>query len=137
MKFNKVIREYMEKVLDEKRTVADKADPETAAYITRRKAAQTEVQTIIERARNEVQEVLDRYSMDLTSTCFGEVVPASYAMVKFLDQYVKNSKEVQAQRDRERERYQKQVDKMTDIELECALGADKAKFMEMLESVEF
>lgn len=137
MKFNKVIREYMEKVLNEKRVVADKADPETIAYTTRRKAAQAEVQTIIERARNEVQEVLDRYSMDLTSTCFGEVVPASCAMVKFLDQYVKNSKEVQAQRDRERERYQKQVDKMTDIELECALGADKAKFMEMLESVEF
>lgn len=50
MKFNKVIREYMEKVLNEKRTIADKADPETIAYTTRRKAAQTEVQTIIERA---------------------------------------------------------------------------------------
>lgn len=137
MKFNKVIREYMEKVLDEKRTVADKADPETIAYTTRRKAAQTEVQTIIERARNEVQEVLDRYSMDLTSTCFGEVVPASSAIIKFFDQYIKNSKEAQAQRDREHERYQKQKDMMTDIELECALGADKAKFMEMLESVEF
>lgn len=137
MKFNKVIREYMEKVLSEKRTVADKADPETIAYTTRRKAAQTEVQTIIERARDEVQEVLDRYSMDLTSTCFGEVVPASSAIIKFLDQYIKNSKEAQAQRDRERERYQKQKDMMTDIELECALGADKVKFMEMLESVEF
>ena len=48
-----------------------------------------------------------------------------------------NSKEAQAQRDRERERYQKQKNMMTDIELECALGADKAKFMEMLESVVF
>lgn len=137
MKFNKVIREYMEKVLNEKRTVADKTDPETIAYTTRRKAAQTEVQTIIERARNEVQEVLDRYSMDLTSIRFGETAPASKAIISYLDQYVANSKEAQAQRDRERERYQKQKDMMTDIELECALGADKTKFMEMLESVEF
>lgn len=137
MKFNKVIREYMEKVLNEKRYAADKADPETIAYINRRKAAQTEVQTIIERARNEVQEVLDRYSMDLTSIRFGEAAPASKAIINYLDQYVMNSKEAQAQRDRERERYQKQKNMMTDIELECALGADKAKFMEMLESVEF
>ena len=36
MKFNKVIREYMEKVLNEKRTIADEADPETIAYATRR-----------------------------------------------------------------------------------------------------
>ena len=137
MKFNKVIREYMEKVLNEKRTIADEADPETIAYATRRKAAQTEVQTIIEHARNEVQEVLDRYSMDLTSTRFGETAPASKAIINYLDQYVMNSKEAQAQRDRERERYQKQKNMMTDIELECALGADKEKFMEMLESVEF
>lgn len=137
MKSNKVIREYMEKVLNEKRYAADKADPETIAYTTRRKAAQTEVQTIIERARNEVQEVLDRYSMDLTSIRFGETTPASKTIISYLDQYVANSKEAQAQRDRERERYQKQKDMMTDIELECALGADKAKFMEMLESVEF
>ena len=137
MKFNKVIREYMEKVLNEKRTVADKADPETIAYINRRKAAQAEVKAVVERAQVEVQEVLDRYSMDLTSTRYGEAVPASYAIISYLDQYVKNSKEAEAQRDRERERYNKQKDMMTDIELECALGADKAKFMEMLENVEF
>lgn len=137
MKFNKVIREYMEKVLNEKRYAADKADSETIAYTNRRKAAQAEVKTIIERARDEVQEVLDRYSMDLTSTRFGETAPASKTIINYLDQYVANNKEAQAQRDRERERYNKQKDMMTDIELECALGADKTKFMEMLESVEF
>ena len=137
MKFNKVIREYMEKVLNEKRYAADKADSETIAYTNRRKAAQAEVKTIIERARDEVQEVLDRYSMDLTSARFGETAPASRNIINYLDQYVANSKEAQAQRDRERERYNKQKNMMTDIELECALGADKTKFMEMLESVEF
>lgn len=137
MKFTKVIREYMEKVLNEKRTVADKADPETIAYTNRRKAAQAEVKMVVERAQVEIQEVLDRYSMDLTSTRFGDRCPASNTIINCLEQYVMNSKEAQAQRDREHERYRKQVDKMTDIELECALGADKAKFMEMLENVEF
>lgn len=137
MKFNKVIREYMEKVLNEKRYAADKTDPETVAYENRRKRAQEEVKEIVDRARNEVQEVLDRYSMDLTSTRFGEKCPASRAIVSYLDQYVMNSKEAQAQRDRERERFNKQKDMMTDIELECALGADKTKFMEMLENTEF
>lgn len=137
MKFNKVIREYMEKVLNQKRIAADKADPETVAYAKRCKAARAEVQTIVDRARNEVQEVLDRYSMDLTSTRFGDKSPASKAIINYLDQYVMNSKEAQAQRDRERTRFDKQKEMMTDIELECALGADKAKFMEMLENVEF
>lgn len=137
MKFNKVIREYMEKVLNEKRAAANETDPETIAYTERRRAAQNEIQAVIDRTRNEVQEVLDRYSMDLTSTRFGDKSPASKAIITYLDQYIMNSKEAQAQRDRERERYNKQKDMMTDIELECALGADKAKFMEMLGNVEF
>ena len=137
MKFNKVIREYMEKVLNEKRAAADKADPETIAYKARREAAQNEIRAIIDRARNEAQEVLDRYSMDLTSARSGDNFPASRDIISYLDYYVMNSKEAQAQRNRERERFNKQKDMMTDIELECALGADKVKFMEMLESVEF
>lgn len=137
MKFNKVIREYMEKVLSEKRTAANKADPETIAYLERRKAARAEIQAIVDRAREEAQEVLDRYSMDTECARFGEKTSAAKSVINYLDQYVADSKAAQAQRKREEERHQKQKDMMTDIELECALGADKAKFMELLESAEF
>ena len=65
MKFTKVIRSFMEKTLSEKRNIANKADPETQAYLNRKQHAEDEIRAIVDRARNEAQEVLDRYGMDM------------------------------------------------------------------------
>ena len=62
---------------------------------------------------------------------------ASKVIVQFFDQYVKSGKETKAQSERERARYQHQVDIMEQIELDCALGADKESFMAMLNSATF
>ena len=64
MKFTKVIRSFMEKTLSEKRYAANKADPETQAYYNRKQHAEDEIQAHVDRARKEVQDVLDRYGMD-------------------------------------------------------------------------
>ena len=137
MKFTKVIRSYMEKTLDEKRCAANKADPETQAYLNRKQHAEDEIQAIVDRARNEVQEVLDRYGMDMEVRRYGEMEDASKAIVQFSDQYVKSEKETKTQSERERARYQHQVDIMEQIELDCALGADKETFMAMLNNATF
>ena len=137
MKFTKVIRSYMEKTLSEKRCAADKADPETQAYLNRKQHAEDEIRVIVDRARNEAQEVLDRYGMDMEVLRYGEMEDASKVIVQFFDQYVKSEKETKAKDERERARYQHQVDIMEQIELDCALGADKESFMAMLDKVTF
>ena len=137
MKFTKVIRSFMEKTLSEKRYAANKADPETQAYYNRKQHAVDEIQAIVDRARKEAQEVLDRYGMDMEVRRYGEKEEASKIIVQFSNQYVKNEKEVKAQNEREGARYKHQTDIMEQIELDCALGADKESFMAMLNSATF
>ena len=137
MKFTKVIRSFMEKTLSEKRYTANKADPETQSYLNRKQHAEDEIQAIVDRARKEAQEVLDRYGMDMEVRRYGEKEEASKVIVQFSNQYVKNEKEVKAQNEREGARYKHQADIMEQIELDCALGADKESFMAMLNSATF
>ena len=137
MKFTKVIRSYMDKTLNEKRYAANKADLETQAYLNRKQHAESEIQAIVDRARNEAQEVLDRYGMDMEVRCYGEMEDASKSVIQFYDRYVKSEKEVKAQSERESARYKHQKDVMEQIELDCALGADKESFMAMLNSATF
>ena len=137
MKFTKVIRSFMEKTLSEKRCAANKADPETQAYLNRKQHAKDEIQAIVDRARKEAQEVLDRYGMDMEVRRYGEKEEASKSVIQFYDQYVKSEKEVKAQNEREGARYQHQASIMEQIELDCALGADKESFMAMLNSATF
>ena len=137
MKFTKVIRSYMDKTLTEKRNIANKADPETQAYLNRKKCAESEIQAIVDRAQKEAKEVLDRYGMDMEARRYGEKEDASKAIIQFYDQYVKNEKEAKARSERERARYNHQADIMEQIELDCALGADKETFMAMLDKATF
>ena len=137
MKFTKVIRSFMEKTLDKKRCAANKADPETQAYLNRKRHAEDEIRAIVDEARYKVREVLDSYGMDMEVRRYCEMEDASKAIVQFSDQYVKSEKETKAQSERERARYQHQVDIMEQIELDCALGADKESFMAMLDKVTF
>lgn len=137
MKFTKVIRSFMEKTLSEKRYAANKADPETQAYYNRKQHAVDEIRAIVDRARKEVQEVLDRYGMDMEVRRYGEKEEASKSVIQFYDRYVKSEKEVKAQSERESARYKRQADIMEQIELDCALGADKESFMAMLNSATF
>lgn len=137
MKFTKVIRNYMEKVLTEKRCAANKADPETQAYLNRKKSAENEIQAIVDEARYKVREVLDRYGMDMAVRSYGGMEDATKSVVPFNNSSVKNEKEVKAQNKRESERYNRQANIMEQIELDCALGADKETFMAMLDKATF
>lgn len=137
MKFTKVIRNYMEKVLNEKRCAANKADPETQAYLNCKKSAENEIQAIIDEAHYKVRGILDRYGMDMEIRRYNGMEDAPKAIVSFYNQYVMNEKEVKAQSEREKARYEHQEDIMEQIELDCALGADKETFMAMLDKATF
>ena len=137
MKFTKVIRSYMEKTLSEKRNIANKADPETQAYLNRKQHAEDEIRAIVDEARYKVREVLDRYGMDMAVRSYGSMEDATKFIVPFNNQYVKSEKEFKAQNEREGARHKHQASIMEQIELDCALGADKESFMAMLNSATF
>ena len=137
MKFTKVIRSFMEKTLSEKRLAANKADPETQSYLNRKQHAEDEILAIVDEARYKVREVLERYGMDLEVRSYSGMEDASKSVVPFNNRYVKNEKEVKAQNEREGARYQHQTSIMEQIELDCALGADKESFMAMLNNATF
>ena len=75
--------------------------------------------------------------MDMEVRTFGSMEDASKAIISFNNQYVKSEKEFKAKNERESARYKRQADIMEQIELDCALGADKESFMAMLNSATF
>lgn len=138
MRFTKVIRDYMEKTLNEKRMAVNKADPVTAAYENRRKCAINEIESIIDAACVEIQDVLFRYGMDEKVKAYdGTDRDAARDILSFRDNCVCNKNEAKARDERERSRYATQKNIMEQIELDCALGADKESFMAMLNNATF
>lgn len=133
MKITKVIREYMEDVLNAKRCEAN--EKTRADYDARRKACIEEIEALRESMREPVNNILRKYGMDT------EYTPSYYPKSMFdevwymHDSSIQNQTELVSIREKERNRMETQKQAMRDIELEMALGGNKAKFMEMLENV--
>lgn len=133
MKITKVIREYMEEVLNAKRNKANKKA--CADYDARRKACIEEIEALRESLREPVENILRKYSMD-TEYIRGFYPKSMFDEVWHMhDSSIQNQTEFSDIREKERNRMETQKQAMRDIELEMALGGDKAKFMEMLSNV--
>lgn len=129
MKITKVIREFMEETLSEKRAAANKES--RADYDARRKACIEEIEVLRESVREPVENILRKYDMDMEyarKPMFDEIW-------YMCDSSIQNQKELTDIRDKERNRMDTQKQAIRDIELEMALGGNKEKFMEMLEQV--
>ena len=133
MKMTKVIREYMEEVLDTKRCEANKDT--RADYDARRKACIEEIEALHESLREPVENILRKYDMDTEYKWFSNANPMFDEMWKMNKGLIQNQTELDAIRAKECDRMEVQKKAIRDIELEMALGGDKAKFMEMLANV--
>ena len=133
MKITKVIREYMEEVLDTKRHEADKKA--RADYDARRKACIEEIEVLRESTREPVENILRKYGMDTEYKWCSSVRPIFDVVWNMDDCRIQSHTEFDAIREKERDRMEAQKKAIRDIELEMALGGDKAKFMEMLSNV--
>ena len=129
MKITKIIREFMEETLSEKRVAANKEA--RANYDARRKACMEEIEVLPESMREPVENILRKYDMDM-----------EYARKPMFDEVwyvcnsnIQNQKELAIIRKKETERAETVKKAIHDIELEMALGGNKEKFMEMLEQV--
>lgn len=130
MKFNKVIREYLSEELTKKRNAANKADELTVAYRKKVNDAGQEITAIYLEAVEKVRAVLSSYGMTVQKNNYD--LP-----IRLFEASIFNKDEVAAQRERESKRYNWQKELEKEIELECALGANRDKFMEMISKVEF
>lgn len=129
MKITKIIREFMEETLSEKRVAANKAA--RADYDARRKACIEEIEVLRESMREPVENILRKYDMDMEYAR----KPTFYAIWYMLDSSIQNQKELTNIREKETERAATVKKAIYDIELEMALGGNKETFMEMLEQV--
>ena len=132
MKMTKVIREYMEETLSAKRLEVNKEA--RADYDARRQACIDELKALRESMREPVENILRKYDMD---TEYGSYNPKPmFDEIWYMhDSSIQNQTELTAIRKKEQGRMETQKTAIRDIELEMALGGDKAKFMEMLANV--
>lgn len=133
MKITKVIREFMEETLSAKRAAANKKA--RADYDARLKACIEEIEALRQSVRQPVENILRKYNMDTEYTQFYDPKPMFDEIWCMHDSSVRNETELDAIRAKERDRMETQKNAIRDIELEMALGGDKARFMEMLEQV--
>ena len=133
MKITKVIREFMEETLSAKRLEMNKEA--RADYDARRKACIEEIEVLRESMREPVENILRKYGMDTEYKWWSSTSPMFDEVWEMRDNSIQNQTELTAIREKERVRMETQKKAMRDIELEMALGGDKAKLMEMLEQV--
>ena len=132
MKMTKVIREYMEETLSAKRLEANKKA--RADYDARHKACIDELKALRESMREPIENILRKYDMDMKYGSYNPN-PMFDEIWCMHDSSIQNQTELTAIREKERRRMETQKTAIRDIELEMALGGDKAKFMEMLANV--
>lgn len=133
MKITEVIREFMEETLSAKRFEADKKS--RADYDARRKACIEEIKALRESMREPVENILRKYGMDTEYGWGCDRKPMFEEVWYMRDSSILNQTELDAIRAKARDHMETQKRAIRDIELEMALGGDKAKFMEMLSNV--
>ena len=133
MKMTKVIREYMEETLSAKRLEVNKKA--RADYDARCKACIDELKALRESMREPIENILRKYGMDMEYKWCSNVRPMFDEVWDLNESRIQNQNELAVIRNKETERAVNQRKAMHDIELEMALGGDKAKFMEMLSKV--
>lgn len=133
MKITKVIREFMEDTLSAKRVKANKEA--RADYDARRKACIEELKALRESMREPVENILRKHGMDTEYKWCSSANPMFDEVWEMNENRIQNQTELAIIRDKEQGRIETQKTAIRDIELEMALGGDKAKFMEMLEQV--
>ena len=135
MRITKVIREFMEEQLTDKRLAANKEA--RAEYESKRQACIIEIEETLSLCRKQVAMTLAKHGMDATVKQYGDPHYAAEVILPFCSMYVKNDAEDTKLREEERTRYEAQKKALKEIELELALGGDKEALMRMLEAVEF
>lgn len=135
MRVTKVMREYVEKQLDEKRYALGAENRK--AYDMRRKECCDLIREKITACRMEVDEILRSYNMDTPTKEREEKGWTNREVVGFYDGHISNSAELEQQRKYERELRDRQKEMLNAFYLECDLGINKEEFLNAVAAMNF
>lgn len=135
MRVTKVMKEVIDQKLTEKRQEADKAA--RMEYEATRAKCISEVEPIIAEARIKVEDVLQKYGMDMTCKRWGDLRRSADEVVEFHDGYICNSDTSTALHDSASKRFQQQQKAMQEIIFDAEAGGDKDSLLAAIAAVEF
>ena len=135
MRVTRVMKDYVEKQMDEKRLAANKEY--RASYEARRKACLAEIRALVDETRRVTDKILAQYGMDTIEGRRDSNGYYSNEVIRYYDQCVHNQKEFEKIRDHERKLYDYQKEALERFYLECDLGCDREKFFAMVEELGF
>lgn len=135
MRVTRVMKDYVEKQMDEKRLVANKEY--RTSYENRRKTCMAEIKVLVDETRRAADEILARYDMDIIEGRRDSSGYYSNEVIRFFDQCIHNQKEFEKIRDHERKLHDYQKEALERFYLECDLGCDRDKFFAMVEELGF
>ena len=135
MRVTKVMREYVEKQLDEKRYALGREY--RASYDARRKECIAAVKNKVEACRAEVDEILRAYDMDIPQEENDRRGWSNREVVVFYDNHICNSVEVNTHSKYERGLRERQKEMLEAFYLECDLGINKEEFLAAVAAMNF
>ena len=134
MRVTKVMREYVEKQLNEKRYALGKQN--RASYEARRKECIAAVENKVEECRAEVDEILRAYNMDIPQE-EDDCGWSNSEVVAFYDSHIRNNSEVEAHDKYDNELHKRQKEMLDAFYLECDLGINKEEFLAAVAAMNF
>ena len=135
MRVTKVMREYVEKQLDEKRYALGREY--RASYDARRKECSDLIKEKVKAFREEIDAILVSYDMNNPAIKREEYGYNPHEVISFHDNYITNTKEVEAQQTYDRKLYNRQKEMLNAFYLECDLGINKEEFLAAVAAMNF
>ena len=135
MRVTKTMKEVIDRKLTEKRLAANEA--ESMEYETTRKKCISEVEAIIVVARANVEEVLQKYGMDMTCKRYHDTRRSADEIVQFNSGYICNADTNTALNESGSKRFRQQQEAMQEIIFDAEAGGDKDSLLAAIAAVEF
>lgn len=135
MRVTKVMREYVESQLNEKRYALNKEY--RASYEARRRECLDIIRARVDEFRAEIDALLVVYNMDNPAIKREADGYNPNEVIRFFDGSVNNSKELEAHRKHEKELYDRQKEMLNAFYLECDLGINKEEFLAAVAAMNF
>lgn len=135
MRVTKVMREYVENQLNEKRYALGKEY--RASYDARRKECSDLIKEKVKAFREEIDAILVSYDMNNPAIKREEYGYNPHEVISFHDGYITNTKEVEAHQAYDRKLYNRQKEMLNAFYLECDLGINKEEFLAAVAAMNF
>ena len=133
MRVTKRMKEFVEEQVRNEMYAKNKADRE--GYEARKEAADEEIKVYLAEVNKRIAEIAKKHSLDVEVDRYGSKTEIGRAVLSYSSSYLTNAVEVDAIKNRERERNKAVSAMIEKFLLECDLGMDKDEFYASIEDM--